>query len=181
MKDNLEQNFKDLQNQFDVEEPTVGHLNRFEAKLARASEEKQSSKFNSKNWKWFSVASAVIVSIGLWFVKPSMSEQGMQLAEVSAEMKETQSFFVTTINKELSSIKKLRTSENTKIIDNALQRIAQLELDYKQLTLDLEDTADDKRIIYAMIANFQQRIDVLQLLLEQLDEIKILKSKVNQA
>ena len=33
MKDNLEHKFKELENQFDLEEPTIGHFNRFESKL----------------------------------------------------------------------------------------------------------------------------------------------------
>lgn len=181
MKDNLEQKFKDLQHQFDVEEPAIGHFNRFEAKLARVNSAKQTTKWNPKTWRWLSVAAAVLLTFGIWFAKSASNEQGMQLAEISPEMQETQSFFVTTINKELTSIKNMRNEDNTAIIDNALEHLERLESDYKQLTLDLEDTSDDKRIIYAMIANFQQRIEILKSLLEQLDEIKVMKSELNQA
>lgn len=181
MKDNLEQKFKELENQFDIEEPTIGHFNRFEAKLARATEEKQTIKWNHKTWKWLSVAAAIVLTFGLWFTTTSISSEGMQLAEVSPEMEETQSFFITTINKELAEIKKQKNTENAAIIDNAFQHLNELETAYKKLTIDLKETADDKRIIYAMIYNFQQRIEILKTLLEQLEDIKELKNEVKQA
>ena len=181
MKDNLDKRFLELEGQFDIEEPTIGHFNRFEAKLSRQIEEDKTIKWNPTTWKWLSVAAAVLLTFGIWFGTSNNEEQGMQLAEVSPEMEEAQSFFVSTINKELESIKLERNDENTLIIDNALRHLEQLELDYNQLTLDLEHTDDDKRIIYAMINNFQQRIEVLQSLLLQLDEIKTMKSELNQA
>lgn len=180
MKDNLEQKFKELENQFDIEEPSIGHFNRFEAKLARATEEKQTTKWNPKTWKWLSVAAAIVLTFGLWFTTTSTSSEGMQLAEVSPEMEETQSFFITTINKELETIKKQKNAENAEIIDNAFQHLKQLEDAYKKLTIDLKETAGDKRIIYAMIHNFQQRIEILKTLLEQLEDIKELKNEVQQ-
>ena len=43
------------------------------------------------------------------------------------------------------------------------------------LTKDLSESGDDKRVIYAMISNFQNRIDVLQTVIERVDAIKQLK------
>ncbi len=51
-----------------------------------------------------------------------------------------------------------------------------LEENYILLTVELEKSNEDKRIIYAMISNYQQRIEVLQTLLQQLDEIKQIKA-----
>ncbi len=180
MKDNLEKRFKELKGQFDLEEPSIGHFNRFEAKLARHSKQDNVVKWNPSTWKWLAVAASIVLLVGVWFGTPK-NTPGMQLAEVSPEMEETQSFFVSTIEKELQDINLQRDDSNKEIIDNALIHLNKLEKEYDQLTLELENSDQDKRIIYAMINNFQQRIEVLQTLLQQLDEINTLKSELSNA
>lgn len=179
MKDNLENRFKELQGQFDFEEPSIGHFNRFEAKLARQSDNSKSVKWNPKTWRWLAVAASITLLLTL-YLGGSSEDLGMQLSEVSPEMEETESFFVSTIQNELESIDAQRTDENNEIIDNALAHLEILENEYNQLTIDLEHSDQDKRIVYAMINNFQQRIEVLQTLLQQLDEINNIKSELTQ-
>ena len=43
---------------------------------------------------------------------------------------------------------------------------------YDQLKSDLANSGQDKRVVYAMINNFQNRIDLLQQVLEHIDAIK---------
>ncbi|MDJ0645183.1 MAG: hypothetical protein QNJ57_04285 [Flavobacteriaceae bacterium] len=179
MKDNLEKRFKELHGQFDLEEPNIGHFNRFEAKLNRQQDQSKTIRWNPKSWKWLAVAASVTLLLTL-FINTPTQEAGMQLAEVSPEMEETQSFFISTIQNELESINAQRTDENKEIIDNALAHLNILEEEYNQLTIELEHSEQDKRIIYAMVSNFQQRIEVLQTLLQQLEEINDIKSEFTQ-
>ena len=58
----------------------------------------------------------------------------------------------------------------------AFLQLNKLEENYKNLTVELDNSNKDKRIIYAMINNFQQRIEVLQSLLQQLNELEQLKT-----
>ncbi len=179
MKDNLENRFKELENQFDIEEPRIGHFDRFEAKLAQ-KEDKSTIKWNPRTWKWLAVAASVLLLVGFWFGNYT-ANTSMQLAEISPEMEETQSFFMASIQKEIEKINVQRNETNAQIIDDAFAQLKILESKYDELTVELLDTSEDKRIIYAMIANFQQRIEVLEHLLEQLDEIKIINSELNAA
>ncbi len=177
MKDNLENRFKNLENQFDIEEPTIGHFDRFEAKL-------NSPKSSSRNkvFKFISaiaIAASIILFVGVW-IGASFSNKGMELAGISTEMEETQSYFVNTIHKELESIENERTGDTEKIINDGLNQLKRLENKYNELTLELKESNEDKRIIYAMISNFQRRIDVLQSLLIQIENVKQLKSKDNE-
>ena len=115
---------------------------------------------------------------GVWFGGYS-SKQGLELADVSPQMEETQSFFVSTIRQEIENINLKRNDDNQQIIDDAFLQLNKLEENYKNLTVELDNSNKDKRIIYAMINNFQQRIEILQTLLQQLDELKQLKT-INQ-
>ena len=104
----------------------------------------------------------------------------MQLASVSTEMQETQSYFVSVIEKEMRTVEKERNTDTEKIISDGLNQLKKLENQYSELTLELKESTEDKRIIYAMITNFQQRIDVLQSLLLQIQEVKQLKTQNNE-
>lgn len=177
MKDNLDIKFKELENQFDLEEPTIGHFNRFEAKLNKTKSNSRSKIF--KFISAISIAASIILFVGIW-IGSEYSNKGMELAGISTEMQETQSYFVNTIHKELESIEKERNSTNEKVINDGLIQLKKLETQYTALTLELKESDGDKRIIYAMISNFQQRIDVLQSVLIQIENVKQLKSETDE-
>ena len=92
-------------------------------------------------------------------------------------MEETQSYFVSVIENELKTIENERNSDTEQLINDALEQLKILETQYTLLTLELKESDEDKRIIYAMISNFQQRIDVLQSLLLQIEAVKHLKTQ----
>lgn len=175
MQGNLEKIFKELESQFDIEEPNIGHFDRFKAKLNK--EKKPSILF--RLWPFIAIAASIILFFGVLLGK-SFSNQGMELATVSSEMGETQNFFVATIKKELASIEKQRNPETEQLITDGFQQLDILEKQYGKLTLELKESTADKRIIYAMISNFQQRIEVLQNLLIQIEDVKQLKANNNE-
>ena len=177
MKDNLENKFKALAGQFDTEEPKLGHFDRFEVRLARLPVKKKT--WNPNTWKWLAIAAsiALLISVGIGNYP---TKQGLELADVSPKMEETQNFFVSTIQNEVKQINLKRNDNNKKVIDDAMIQLKKLENNYELLTVELEATNKDNRIIYAMISNFQQRIEVLKYLLVQLDEIEQLKNTQNE-
>lgn len=175
MKDNLDNIFKDLENQFDIEVPTIGHFNRFESKLNKVPVPKKSFKLFS----YVAVAASIILLFGIW-IGTSFSNKGMELAGISSEMEETQSYFVSAIKTELETIEKERNKETEHLINDTLIQLNILKNQYKSLTLELKESTEDKRIIYAMISNFQQRIDILQNLLIKIEDVKQLKTQYNE-
>ena len=99
-------------------------------------------------------------------------QNGLELADVSPKMEETQNFYLATIHKEIKQIESEKTPENQIIIDDAFVQLEMLEKAYQNLTLELKESNQDKRVIYAMISNFQQRLEVLQNLMDRLEEFK---------
>ena len=176
MKNNLEQRFKELEGQFDTEEPKLGHFDRFRVKQIKNTSK---PKWNPNTWKWLAVAASIILILGIWLGSPKDSE-GLELADVSPKMEETQSFFTATIQNEIEQIAGKRNPENKQVIDDGLEQLKKLESEYIKLTIALDESNKDRRIIYAMITNFQQRITVLQSLLDKLDEIELLKNNTDE-
>jgi len=171
----MEKVFKNLENQFDTEEPTVGHFNRFQKKI----EEQKKSKKGNQFYRFIAVAASLLLILTLGFGR-MQSAKGVELADVSPKMEETQDYFASVIHKELEKIEKIKNKENEKIINDALQHLEFLEEDYKKQTIALKDNTDNKNIIFAMINNFQQRITVLKNLLNELNNFEQLKNIKNE-
>lgn len=55
-----------------------------------------------------------------------------------------------------------------------------LEKNYENLKIDLKESGNDKRVIYAMISNFQSRIDLLENVLKTIENLKTLKPTTQQ-
>ncbi len=171
--DNLNKTCNNLKNQFDLEEPTIGHFNRFESKLKGI---KPNKKFN---FKFVAVAASILMLFGIVFTSVQINK-GIELAEISPKMEETQDYFASVIHQEIEKINKEKNPENAKIIEDAFLQIHQIEGNYKKLTIELKNNSNSKEIIFAMIHNYQQRIDVLQNLLQNLDNFRQLKNNKNE-
>jgi hypothetical protein len=180
-KDNLENLFENLKNEFDIEAPKTGHEHRFLTKIKR----NQSTivKLNSSKSGFWKPLIAIAASLVLCLSIISIVQQKQEikdLASVSPELSKTQDFFTTTINKELETINSKRSAETDIIIKDALKRVNELDKEYESLKIDLTESGDDKRVIFAMITNFQNRIELLQNVLKLIEEVEHLNQNKDE-
>ena len=170
MKSNLENWFKEQRDCFDIAAPEEGHELRFLNKLKK--EEKDPQKSTAIDW-WKPLLSIAAVLAILFIGYTGISkDKDTDLAKVSPKMAKTKDFFTKAIEEELYKINEARTPETQILVDDALKQLDILEKDYTKLAKDLETSGEDKRVIYAMIANFQARIDLLNTVLEKIESIK---------
>lgn len=172
MKNNFEHIFK---KNFDTSEPTIGHFERFEKILTASKAIEKPIKHIPKTWSWLIVAASITLIFGFWLGQNSTNDR-LELADVSPKMEETQNYFTSLIRVEIEKINTQKSEENRQLIKDAFQRINTLETQYSKLTLALKESNEDQRVIFAMISNFQQRIEVLQNLLVQLSTLKQYKT-----
>ncbi|MFK7812564.1 MAG: hypothetical protein AB8B59_08725 [Maribacter sp.] len=178
-KDNIDQLFDKLQGTFDIEEPRGEHQQRFLEKL-QASQGIVSIHKKKKDsfwWKSLSIAASVILLIGLGFsmfnTTPTIDQQ---VAEISPEVSQTQFHFASLIDEQVKQLESESTPETKKIIDDTMVQLNKLDANYKVLEQDLLNGGNSKLILSAMITNFQTRIDLLQEVLDQVENIKNLKN-----
>ncbi len=182
-KDNINELFKQLENDFDIAEPRYGHEQRFLTKLNQEKETPRVSKSYFGNLFWkpaLAVAATLVLCFSLLTVFQNNDPELLDLANVSPEMSETQSFFMATINKEIAALESERSPETAELIDDAMKELKILEEVYQNLKVQLTESGNDKRVIYAMINNFQNRIDVLNTVLEHIEEVKTFKNNQNE-
>lgn len=176
-KNTIDQLYKSMEGSFDVSQTPKGHEKRFLDRLnATASEPKKLRSW----WKPISIAASIVVIIGLGFSLRGSVEEQADLASVSPEMEQTQTFFTTAINSEIQKLKSFESPETKALVNDALKQINILETEYQQLRIDLVESGNNKRVIHAMIANFQNRIDLLEQMVIMVEDIKNLKLNENE-
>lgn len=162
---------------FDIAEPSVNHEEKFRQKL-RQLPKKRKTQNNGIISLWgplMAIAASFFVAFLL--TQGDISNPfsaGQELAKVSPEMKQTQDFYSTVIRTELAALEEQKTPETEAVINDALTQLNILESDYEKLEKDLGRSGQDKRVIYAMITNFQKRIDLLKMVLEKVNSINTL-------
>lgn len=176
--DNIDKLFTRLGGEFDVEETPVGHEKRFMERLQAKDNVAKPTSFH--RWKSLSIAASVALLLSLGFYQFKNDNVVSGLAAVSPEMERTESFFITTINQEIEKLKSFEDVESRKLVEDALRSLDVLEQNFEKLKLDLVHSGQDKRVVAAMIANFQSRIEILEQVLITIDEIKKLKTNRNE-
>ncbi|WP_442266705.1 hypothetical protein ACSIGC_03135 [Tenacibaculum sp. ZS6-P6] len=163
MKDKFDDFF--LNNDFDINEPHSGHEDRFLRKLSR-----QQKSRRRISWTWMSAAASILLLVSFFLGKYTTQEN--QVHSIFPEMAETETFFVNTIAQELTEIEKYRNIETESIIEDALDQIEELEDQFQNFKKDLKVIGNEKQVIKRMINNYQQRLQILEHLLFQLEYIK---------
>jgi hypothetical protein len=156
------------ENDFDSQDPHSGHLERFEKRLANANQTKKKPR---SSWKWMSAAASIVLVLGFW-LGSNHQKNSVDLADISPKMEEVQTYFVSTINQEIKELEKTRNLETEAIIEQALEELEELEDSYKSFVIELTKNGQQKKLIAAMIGNYQQRLEILQNVLLQIEQIK---------
>ncbi|PKP25990.1 MAG: hypothetical protein CVU03_05615 [Bacteroidetes bacterium HGW-Bacteroidetes-2] len=178
-KDALESRLHELvsKDAFLLEVPKEGHSLRFMKKLKAQNQKKQDS---ISFWKPIGLAASFLLLIGLGFSVKANQQKEIDLASISPEMAQTQNFFTSTIKVELENLNNAISPLTKSLVNDALIQLENLEKEYEKLKIDLAKSGNDKRVIYAMISNFQSRIIVLENVLSKIEEIKELKINTNE-
>ena len=180
-KDNLEKLFGRLQGKFDLEEPQLGHRDRF---LEKLNQSKGVTHLNPKKrnwWKPLSIAASIaflcLLGIQVINTKPSIKEQ---VVEIAPEVSQTEFYFVNVIEEQVQQLRSEKSPETAQLVDDTLLQLEKLETDYETLEQELVNGGNSKIILNAMITNFQTRIDLLKEVLSNIENIKNIKSHYDE-
>ncbi|WP_431135777.1 hypothetical protein [Psychroserpens mesophilus] len=170
-----------------------GHEARFIKKLDNALPVDTSIK---KRFSILKIAASIVVLIGLAFTaykfsqqpksientvvenEPKIKENQLKsLGDISPDLKKVEDYYLAHINLELSKIK--QTTENKELFDGYVIRLAELNQEYKRLSVELTENGPNELTVSALIDNLKLRLNLLNRLKEQLhdlnasDEVKL--------
>ncbi len=195
---------RDLRNMFakEREEETYqmkkGHEARFLSKLEEEiPTEGTHKKSNAPLWLKIAASVIVIFSLGAYFFAgnevtntgpntqmvgnetSNESIQTISLGNLSPDLKKIESYYVANINLELSELE--FSGDNKALIDGYMERLAQLDEEYRRLNEELNNIGPNDQTINALIKNLQLRLQLLQKLKSKLNQLKSSKNEQEQS
>ena len=170
------------------EEPielSANHASNFQKLLMSELHPKKKKKLS---FKWLSVAASIVVlvSLAIKFYSTNNIEENpiektskeITLGTISPEFNTIETYYLNSINLEISQLD--LSEENKEIVDSYLLKIAELTKEYKNLTQELNTNGVNDATIDALIRNLQLRLQLLQRLKKQLNELKNLNTKQDE-
>ncbi len=182
-EDNIEKLFERMKGKMDIQEPSLDHKAKFLEKLQRQNGVVPISSRKRRWPKIMAIAASVAILLGIATTAKILNTESetAELASISPQMEETQSFFTSAIQSQLEEIDKVSSHETDVLVNDALELLKKLESDYENLKKDLVRSGNDKRVISAMIKNFQKRANLLEEVLQKINEINELKLSQNES
>jgi hypothetical protein len=175
MKD-LERIIKENKENFDTFEPDNGHFERFQNKING----KNNRRFDvslSLYLKMASVAAILIIAILVSFkyyrenyAKPVQQQKSIALGDVSPEYKEVELYLKSNVDQKLNEFENLSCSKQDDQIKTVLDELKELDQTYQELQKELENNENDQRIIDAMIDCYQNKIELLNQVISQVNK-----------
>ena len=181
----IQNNLKDL-NDF---EPKDGHFERFQAKLTK----QQKKKTITLNVVWKVAAAVVFVLLAvnqanIYFSPDKQNgvldedNTNFTLASVSPEYKEVEFYYTNAIDVGLNQWNSMVadgfiSKEEQELLDSEM---ADFETHFKNLQTDLKANPNDERVINAMLEYYQAKLDIINMIVNKLQEVKQQKDKSHE-
>jgi hypothetical protein len=170
MKD-LERHISDIRDELDSDQPRVGHDTRFLQKLDRGPRQ-----MNFRQILQIAASVAILVTSGLVLVKLNKSGDKMVAEEIPASVVEADFYYTSQVNARYDKIQSF-SFENAEEKAVLLDELDDLDGFYQQLMNDLKANPEDDRVINALIRHYQIKLEVMDQIIIQLNQIK---SETNQ-
>jgi len=174
----IQEFFYQNKEELNIEKMNSGHNARFLGKL-------QEPKKTVKKIAWYYYAAAVLVlciaSSFLFNIEemdtPTVVET--KTTNFHQEVANAQFHFEGIIKNELVKLELERNEDTQEIIENAFNQLKVLETEQQNLQEQL-NSSYDKRIVKALINNFQYRIQLLENVMKQIEITKEIKTLENE-
>jgi hypothetical protein len=180
--DKLEKFFNEQHDAFD-EEPKEGHLNRFDARLDQIRSPKKSVQ--RRGWPFLQIAAAAVILLlaaNLFvYLLPQKTLPGNQTAS-HGEMDETATFYTTRINSGMSQLKQMadRGIGTESELVQIKKEMDEMDHLHQDLQKEYSENPNDERVINAMIEYYQTKLNIINTIKTDLENIKTIKNNSHE-
>ncbi len=176
---NIDKIIQENHQSFDLHEPSEGHFERFEQKLAEFNKEKRSFSFGYM-LKAAAVTILVVLS-GLWVYDNTgnKTNEGIALSEISPEYGEVEMYYTHLVNQKYQEIDQFQFMDSTQKV-MLMHELAEMDSIYENLKIDLTTNPNDQRVINAMIQHYQLKVEVMSQILTQLQQAQELNKQKSE-
>jgi len=178
----MEQNLKKLfeQDRLVNHKRSADHEDLFIELLYKELPVKKRASFSS-----FRIAASILVFLGIGALSYMMLDnpsnkknvfEAYTLKNISPELKEIESFYVSNINLIISDIEK--NSEGEALVKRYMKRLSILKEEYKNLITEMNEEGPNSLSISVLINNLKLQLELLQELSEQIRSTKNRKNEI---
>lgn len=170
----LGETIKNNKSFFDMEEPPSGHFDRFDARL---TQRKQKTGFLNNSMKYLKVASVALLIIlsSLWVLEQfnkTRKNISIALGEISPEYKDVEIYYTQLYESKLIELNEVNEIDPELEAELFNKEFKELDSIYQALQKELGYNNEDERIINAMIGYYQTKVEILNQIINQLNEVK---------
>lgn len=172
----FEKYFMENRAHFDTEEPAEGHFSRFERRLGGRNSSRQ---FNLRHALQIAASVAVILASAWVIIDKSNRGDKIAATNVPADVIEAEDYYTRLVNEKYRQIEGFTfDSEQEKAV--LLEELKDLDVYQQKLVSDLEANPSDERVINAMIRHYQLKLEIMDQIITQLNQIKYQNSEKNE-
>jgi len=154
--------------EFDSDEPRSGHFERFDERLRS---QRPSRRLNIRHTLQIAASIAIIFASGIVIIQKSKSGDKVAKAEIPAEVVEAGDYYMRQVSGKVEQIEGF-TFESDKEKAILLDELKDLDIYQQKLMKDLETNPSDERVVNAMIQHYQMKLDIMDQIINQLNQIK---------
>jgi hypothetical protein len=166
----FEKYIKEHRAQLDSDRPRPGHEERFMQKLDRLAGERPVRTVRFRHVIQVAASLAIILTSAVLLIRHS-DQDSMARKEIPASFMEADIYYASQVEDKYDQISDFNfEDEEEKTV--LLNELNDLESYHQQLMQDLEANPDDDRVINALIRHYQVKLEVMDQIILQLNQIK---------
>lgn len=156
--------------QLDSDQPRQGHEDRFLQKLDRLPDV-QVRKIRFRHVIQVAASLAIILTSAFVLLKQTGMQEPLAGKDIPSAMMEADIYYTSQVDMKYEQISEFNF-ENEEEKTVLLNELKDLESYHQQLLIDLEANPDDDRVINALIRHYQIKLEVMDQIIIQLNQIK---------
>jgi len=174
----LEKQIRANRQNFDSQEPSAGHMERFEQKLR-----KQPSRSLFSRIPYALKAAVVLLLVALSSILIYeqariyyANQRVLSLKDISNEFGEAEYYYTSLINNKYQEINRLNI-DDPKQKEMLMIELEEMDKLFHSLQKDFQSNPNDQRVINAMISHYQLKLEVMSQIIRQLEEVNQVNNK----
>ncbi len=157
---------------FDSQEPSPGHMARFEQKL---NHQPSRSLFSRIPYVLKAAVVLLLVALSSILIYEQariyyQNQRVLSLEDISAEFGEAEFYYTSLIKNKYQEINKLNI-DDPKQKEMLMVELGEMDKLFHSLQKDFQDNPTDERVINAMISHYQLKLEVMSQIITQLEEV----------
>lgn len=163
----FERFLEDHRSELDMDRPRNGHEDRFRQRLL----DHTGKSFRLRHALQVAASVAILVTSGIVLVRMNKSGEKQAQRVIPETVLEADTYYTSQMNAKYEQIESF-SFENAEEKTVLLDELRDLEVTQQQLMEDLEAHPDDERVINALIRHYQIKLEVMDQIIRQLNQIK---------